>query len=289
MKPKGTLIAIGGSIEKDIDKIDDRLKADFGKEVILKEIIKHAGGTDSRFEIITTATDLPGEAGDEYREIFSKLGVENLGILDIHARDSANSSSVAERIKKADILLFTGGDQNQIIDYLNETNAHDIIHDRYLNEELVIAGTSAGAAMMGEEMIEVGKETEVLMKNDLKMGKGLGFIKEILFDTHFIQRGRFERLAEAVADFPDKLGIGLDEDTGIVIKEGDECEIIGSGMVTLIDGSDFDYENYKKLKNGVPISLLNLKVHIMSPKDKYYINEKKAQSYHDERDYKRFS
>lgn len=286
MKPNGTLIAVGGSIEKDIEEIDDRLKADFGEEVILEEIIKHAGGKDSRFEIITSATDEPEEAGDEYREIFSQLGVENLDILYIQDRGSANSSQTLERIKKADVVLFTGGDQNQIIDYLIDTDAYNLIKDRYINEELVIAGTSAGAAMMGEKMIEEGKETEVLMKNDLIMGTGLGFIKEILFDTHFIQRGRFERLAEALAEFPDKLGIGLDANTGIVIKEGNVCKVIGSGMVTLIDGSDFDYDNYQKLKDETPLSLLNLKVHVMSVDDTFYINEKKAQAQYDERDYK---
>ncbi len=289
MKPKGTLIAIGGSIEKDIDEIDDRLKADFGKEIILEEIIKHAGDNNSRFEIITSATDEPNEAGDEYREIFGKLGIENLGILDIHGRDSANSNGTEERIRKADVLLFTGGDQNKIIDSLKDTKTHDLIHNRYLNDKFIIAGTSAGAAMMGEEMIAKGKKGEALMKNDLKMDKGLGFIKEVLFDTHFIQRGRFERLAEAVAVFPSKLGIGLDENTGIVIKEGNVCEIIGSGMVTLIDGCDFDYENYQKLKDGSPVSLLNLKVHIMSAHDEYFISEKKARANFDRRDYKRSS
>ncbi len=289
IKPNGKLIAVGGSIEKDIEEIDDRLKADFGEEVILEEIIKHAGGKDSRFEIITSATDEPEEAGDEYRKIFSQLGVENLDILYIQDRGSANSSQTLERIKKADVVLFTGGNQNQIIDYMIDTDAYNLIKDRYLNEELVIAGTSAGAAMMGEKMVEEGKETELLMKNDLNMGTGLGFIKEILFDTHFIQRGRFARLAEALAEFPDKLGIGLDANTGIIIKEGNICKVIGSGMVTLIDASDFDYDNYQKLKDETPLSLLNLKVHVMASNDTYYINEKKAQAHYDERDYKRSS
>jgi len=286
MKPKGILIAIGGSVEKDIDKIEEKLKADFSKEVILKEMIKHAGGDKSRFEIITSATDMPEEAAEVFTDIFEKMGDINIGVLDIHDRDCANKPENLKRIEQADLLLFTGGDQNQIIDYLKDTKTHELLCDRYINDDFVIAGSSAGAAMMGEKMIVAGKKEQVLKKNDLEVGDGLGFIKEILFDTHFIQRGRFERLAEGISVFPEKIGIGLGEDAAMVIKNGDECEVIGSGMVSIIDGSNFDSDEYDKLKDGSVISLPNLKVHILSPQDKFYIREKKAESINDSRDYK---
>jgi cyanophycinase len=286
MTPKGKLIAIGGSVEKDIDKIEKKLKADFRKEVILDEMIRHAGGNKSRFEIITSATDEPEEAAEVFTDIFKKMGGVNLGVLDIHDRQCANDPENLKRLEQANLLLFTGGDQNQIIDYLKDTKTHELISVRYKNDDFVIAGSSAGAAMMGEKMIEAGKKSHVLKKNDLKTGEGLGFIKELLFDTHFIQRGRFERLAEGISVFPDKLGIGLGEDTAMVIENGNECEVIGSGMVSVIDGNEFDYDHYEKLKDGSVISLINLKVHILSPHDKFYIRERKAESVNDSRDYK---
>lgn len=286
MEPRGKLIAIGGSVEKDINKIKEKLKADFRKEVILEEMIKHAGGNNSRFEIITSATNKPEEAAEAFKDIFKKMGGVNLGALDIHGRDCANDPENLKRLEQANLLLFTGGDQNQIIDYLKGTKTHELLCERYMNDDFVIAGSSAGAAMMGEKMIEAGKKNQVLTKNDLETGDGLGFIKPILFDTHFIQRGRFERLAEGISVLPDKIGVGLGEDAAMVIKDGNECEVIGSGMVSIIDGSKFDVDHYKKLKDGSVISLLNLTVHILSPQDKFYIRERKAESINDSRDYK---
>lgn len=289
IKPKGKLIAIGGSVEKDIHKIEERLKADFKKEVILEEMIRHAGGNKSRFEIITSATDHPREAAETFRDIFKKMGGVNLGVLDIHDRACASDPENLKRLEQANLLLFTGGDQNKIINYLKDTKAHELLGERYNNDDFVIAGSSAGATMMGEKMIVAGKKNQVLMKCDLKTGDGLGFIKPVLFDTHFIQRGRFERLAEAISVFPDKIGVGLSEDAALVIKDGNECEAIGSGMVSIIDGSEFDIDHYNRLKDGSVISLLNLTVHILSPHDKFFIRERKAESFNDSRDYKQIN
>ncbi|CAN5478154.1 cyanophycinase [soil metagenome] len=284
-KPKGTLIAIGGNEKKKFKNLDERFQTDFGEGVILHDINKHAGGSESRIEVITSASAIPDEVGKKYRDTFKKLGVKNVGILDIRDRDMANSPKTIQVIKESDAVLFSGGDQSKISRIIKHTKSHELLEDRYLNEEFVIAGTSAGAMVMADEMIAGGRNGNVLKKNDIKMSKGLGLLKEAIIDSHFIHRGRFGRLAEAVALYPDKLGIGLGEDTGLIITEGNVCEIIGSGMVILFDGSKFDYNQSRKLKSHVPISLANLKVHVLAPKDKYYIREKKADIHYNPQNY----
>ncbi len=277
--PEGTLIAIGGNEEKEFTKIDEKFQPDFGEGGILHHIIKHAGGPESRIEVITSATVIPKVVGEKYIETLRKLGANNVGVLDIRDREIADTSKVLKRIEDADAILFSGGDQSQISHFIKDTRLHELILDRYVNEKLVIAGTSAGAVVMAEKMITGGRNANVLRKSDLKMGEGIGLMKQVIFDSHFIRRGRFGRLAEATACYPDKLGIGLGEDTGVIITEGNICEIIGSGMVVLFDGSKLSFNQYHNLKENMAVSLANLTVHIMATGDKYYIREKKAEIY----------
>lgn len=286
MKPKGTLIAIGGNEEKEFTRIDERFHTDFGEGGILHHIIKHAGGPKSRIEVITSASDIPKIVGEKYWETFMNLGAENVGVLDIRDRNLANSSKVLKRIEDADAVLFSGGDQSQISRFIKDTKTHELICDRFKNEEFILAGTSAGAVVMSDDMITGGRPGNILKKNDLKMGKGLGLMKQVIFDSHFIRRGRFGRLAEAVAKYPTKLGIGLGEDTGLIITEGNVCEIIGSGMVVLFDGSNFKFNDYSDLKDNAAVSLANLTVHVLATQDKYYIREKKAEIDYEHRHHK---
>ena len=152
---------------------------------------------------------------------------------------------------------------------------HDIIIDRAQNEPVVIAGTSAGAMAMSNEMIAGGSSTEALLKGAVKMVRGLGLIPQLIFDSHFIKRGRFGRLAEAVAKFPSLLGVGLAEDTGMIIKNCNEFTIIGSGMVILFDPGKLIHNNEKILEEGTPMSMSNLVVHILSNGDQFMIDERK--------------
>jgi cyanophycinase len=163
---------------------------------------------------------------------------------------------------------------------------HQLICKRYQNERFTIAGTSAGAVAMSDEMISGGRNGTIIRKNDLKMGKGLGLMPGVIFDSHFINRRRFGRLAEAVALHPEKLGVGLGEDTGVIIREGNILEIIGSGIVVIFDGSNLNYSQYDKLRSRVPISLANLTVHILSTQDRYNIREKVARIHYDARHHK---
>lgn len=286
-KPKGTLIAIGGNERKNFTNLDERFQTDFGEGVILHDLNHLAGGLDSRIEVITSASSIPEEVGKKYSDTFKKLGVKNVGILDIRDRIMANSPETLKVIEEADAVLFSGGDQSKISKVFKDTKSHELLVDRYLNDKFVIAGTSAGAMVMSDEMITGGRNGNVLKRNDLKMGKGLALLSEAIIDSHFIRRARFGRLAEAVAVFPDKLGIGLGEDTGIIITDGDVCEIIGTGMVILFDGSELEYNQSQNLKKHIPISLSNLRVHILAPKDKYIISEKRAEIHFNPQNYQK--
>ena len=172
--------------------------------------------------------------------------------------------------------MFSGGDQSKITKKIGYTKIHGILQERYQKEEsFVIAGTSAGAMAMASEMISGGSAKESFIKGAVRMRQGLGLIEQLTIDTHFIKRGRFGRLAEAVAKFPQIIGIGLAEDTGLVIKDN-AAEVIGSGMVIIFDGRKLEHNNEKILKPGTPMSLTNLKTHVLSNGDRFNIKKKKV-------------
>lgn len=281
--PKGTLIAIGGNEQKKLKKTEESFQSHFGEGFILQDIINNSEVSKPKIEVITTASEIPGIVGKKYKETFLRLGVEDVGILDIRERNQADQSSTLNRIGNADIILFSGGDQSRISRIIKDTLTHTLLQKRYQNEKFTIAGTSAGAVVMSEEMISGGRNGTIIRKNDLKMGKGLGLMREIIFDSHFIKRHRFGRLAEAVAMYPDKLGVGLGEDTGVIVRDGNILEIIGSGMVVIFEGSNLTHNQYGKLKKRIPVSLSNLTVHILATKDRYYIQEKSAKIHYDVR------
>lgn len=284
--PRGTLIAIGGNEQKKFRKTEEGFQSTFGEGFILQDIINNSEVSEPRIEVIPTASEIPELVGEKYKETFLRLGVENVGILDIRDRNEADEPSTLDRIKRSDIILFSGGDQSKISRIIKDTLTHKLLSVRYQNEKFIIAGTSAGAVVMSEEMISGGRNGTILRKDDLKMGKGLGLMNEVIFDSHFTKRHRFGRLAEAVARYPDKLGVGLGEDTGVIIREGNILEIIGSGMVVIFDGSNLEHNQYGKLRNRIPVSLANLTVHILATQDRYNIREKVARIHYDTRHHK---
>jgi cyanophycinase len=172
--------------------------------------------------------------------------------------------------------MFSGGDQSKITNKIGGTEIHEIIKYRYKNEKgFVVAGTSAGAMMMSQEMIAGGSATESFIKGAVKMYKGLGLVPGLIIDTHFIKRGRFGRISEAVAQFPKLIGIGLAEDTGMIIKNK-RCRVIGSGMVIIFDGRRLKHNKHKILTEGTPMSLTGMRTHILSNSDSFHIEKKKV-------------
>jgi cyanophycinase len=165
--------------------------------------------------------------------------------------------------------MFTGGDQLRLTSILGGTSFHDILLEKYKNEDFIYAGTSAGAAAASNNMIYQGSSHEALLKGEVKISSGLGLIDDVIIDTHFVQRGRIGRLFQAVVGNPKTLGIGLGEDTGLLITNGFQMEAIGSGLVILVDGKQIKDTNLTEVELGQPISINNFVVHVMSMNDKY--------------------
>ena len=275
-KGKGTLIPIGGNEDKGIDE-NEMYTLEFIDEGILYHVVKEAGGIDAKIVIIPTASSIPVEVGENYIEAFTTLGCKNLTVLDIRTKKDSEKQESIDLIKSANCIMFSGGNQSKITDKIGGTTIHNILIDRYKNESgFVIAGTSAGAMAMAKQMIAGGSATEAFVKGAVSMYKGLGLIPELIIDTHFIRRGRFGRQSEAVAKHPDLIGIGLAEDTGMIIKNGNDCTVIGSGMAIVFDGSKLTHNNEKILEEGTPMTMANLTVHVLSNSDHYDIKNRKV-------------
>ncbi len=281
MKPKGILIIVGGAVdkgsftEKNFDK-DVKNNLNFFEAGILQRILKESkNGKDSLIEIITTASKIPHEVGPEYAKAFEFLGATNVQVLNIEKREEANSDEYVSRLKDADIVMFTGGDQLRLTSILGGSRFHDLLMDKYNNEHFVVAGSSAGAAAASSTMIYQGSSSEALLKGEIKITQGLGFIDDVIIDTHFVHRGRIGRLFQAVVSNPRVLGIGLGEDTGLLIKDATNMEAIGSGLVILVDGRNIRDTNITQIEMGAPISIEHLVVHVMSMHDHYDLKEHK--------------
>ncbi|MBK8954532.1 MAG: cyanophycinase [Saprospiraceae bacterium] len=273
MDYKGTLIPVGGNEDKGTG-LNEMYTMDFIEQGILSRILKESGGKDARVVVITSASSIPVEVGDNYCKAFSALGCDQVNIIDIRRRSEAQSKAYYKAIEEADCVMFSGGDQSKITKYLANTSIHELLHLKLKRESFVLAGTSAGAMAMSLQMISGGSTSDSMQKGNVRMALGMGFLEQGIIDTHFIQRGRFGRLAEAVARFPQILGIGLAEDTGIVIKKGNLCEVIGSGMVILFDARQLSHNRYEDLEPGTPMSLSNLTTHILANGDKFNIRER---------------
>lgn len=273
------MVSVGGAEDKgtDLEKgIIERNRLNFFELGILSNIINLTKGHgDPLVEVVTTASSIPDEVSAKYIEAFMKLGCKKIGHIRIRNREDAMSSEYIERIKKCNCVMFSGGNQLRLSSIFGGTEFLDIIKHRYQAEHFVIAGTSAGAMAMSNTMIYEGSADNAHLKGEVKITTGLGFIHNVIIDSHFDKRGRFNRLAQAVSAYPGAIGIGLGEDTGVIISNGNELKAIGSGSVAIIDGKFIDYNNIADIEIGKPISVENIIVHLMSCGDSYNIKTRK--------------
>lgn len=278
MTPKGKLIAIGGAEDKgtDLEKGEfHRNNLNFFELGILRRVVEEAGGVNARIEVITTASMIPHEVGEGYLDAFGKIGCTNIGVMHIRTRQDTLNPEYMERLRACDAVMFSGGNQMRLSVTDGGTDFLALMKKRYLEEDFLIAGTSAGAMAMSSTMIYEGNATRAHLKGEVKMTAGLGFISSVIIDSHFEKRGRFGRLAQAVASNPSCIGIGLGEDTGMLITEGDKMEAIGSGLVMIVDGHDILHSNIADIPDGNPISIENLKVHFCENGNGYIVSERK--------------
>jgi cyanophycinase len=193
----------------------------------------------------------------------------------IRNREDANKKAYLDRIRMADGVMFSGGNQMRLSTIYGGTEFLSVIHERYQKESFVVAGTSAGAMAMSQTMIYEGNATRAHLKGEVKITTGLGFMSNVIFDSHFEKRGRFGRLAQSVATNPSCIGIGLGEDTGMLVTEGNRMEAIGSGLVIIIDGHSMRHTNVADIPEGNPLSIEHLVVHFCEKGNGYLVRERR--------------
>jgi len=285
MIPKGKLFIIGGHEERgdqeekgdpeESIKVVKRVKG-YEPFEILGALINKTKGSDAFIEIITSASSVPEEIAAGYLKAYQKENYANIGFFHMGKLSKAEEEYYIDRINRAHAVFFTGGDQVRLVSEIGGTEVLKAIAKRYFEDEnFILAGTSAGAMSLSNIIIENGLIGEVLFKDDLQIGKGLELIQNVIVDTHFIQRGRFARLAQAVIQNPSCLGIGLSENTSLFITGENEAECKGSGMVIIIDGSELGGNNGATANDNTAIVAENLKVHILADGCKYFLKDKK--------------
>jgi len=246
---RGTLVIIGGA--------EDRQ----GDCVVLREFIRCSGGMKARIAVMTAATGMPREVGDEYIQIFKRLGAESVQLVHTPDRRDSECEIAIGVIEQATGIFFTGGDQSRIVDFIKGSPLCDAIRKQH-EAGTVIGGTSAGAAMMPDQMIVGGASVSNPSIDAVSMGPGMGFLPGIIVDQHFAQRGRLGRLLAALVLEPAVLGLGIDEDTAIIVN-GDEYEVVGQGGITVVDESDATHNNLEGLLKDEAIAVCGVKLHIL--------------------------
>lgn len=262
MVPKGRLFIIGGKEDKNGTSPEMEKSNDFTPREILKHL---AESPDDRIEIITTASKEPESIQETYRKTLNEIGYRNFDFLHICDTEPIHEDFHSKRVSQAKTVFFTGGDQNRICEIIKDSAINTLLHEKYMNEKgFTIAGTSAGAMCMPEIVICEAENGEAILDNDIRLTAGLNLINNCIIDTHFIHRGRFGRLAHAVILNCNCWGLGLGEDTALMIEEGNMATCKGSGMVLVINAQDVEQTNIDSVKEGDPIYADNLKVHILT-------------------------
>ena len=258
---QGLLMAIGGAE----DKVRER--------VILRAFVEAAGGADANLVVLATASEL-AETGDRYAGIFESLNADTVEVLRVRSREDAldAGSGVIDLLEFASGLFITGGSQLRISVALGGTEIARTIRRRHA-EGMVVAGTSAGAAILSEHMISMGDSGATPRRRLVQMAKGLGLAPEIVIDQHFRQRDRLGRLVTALSYNPGPLGIGVDEDTAAVI-DGDELRVIGSGAVTVLDASAVRHTDSSEVRRGQAVAMLGLKLDFLTSGCRYDLRQR---------------
>lgn len=279
MIPQGKLLIIGGHEEKGEEEqslnVAKRVKG-YEPFEILGSLISKTAGTKGLIEIITSASAIPKEMEQWYLNAYKSAGFHNVGFLHMEKWTEQEEDAYLERVQKAHAVFFTGGDQSKLVKAIKNTPVLMAIKKKYLEDkDFILAGTSAGAMSLSNIIIRNGLIGEVLFKDDLEIGEGFGLIHDVIVDTHFIQRGRFARLAQAIIQNPHCLGIGLSENTSLLIAGENEAECKGSGMVIIIDAGSMGENNGNVASGNVAIVAENLKVSILADGCRYFLKDKK--------------
>jgi cyanophycinase len=255
--PKTSRLVIVGGAE---DRLQDR--------VILRKFVDYCGGGQARIRVITAASGDPEGVWQSYQNVFQALGVEDVQRLAIDDRDSAHAAPLQDEILRADGIFMSGGDQSKLMDTLWDTPAYQSLHKSFHLNRCCIGGTSAGAAVMSRHMIAQGPAVLRPSKEAVDTDIGLGLLSQAVVDQHFSERRRLARLLSTLAMRPDLLGLGIDEDTAVVIERGEALEVIGKGTVTVVDPSQMQ-SNVNELGTLEQIEMLGVQLHVLPAGQRY--------------------
>lgn len=250
-KTIGKIVAIGGGEDKTLD----------GQ--ILRRVLDLAPPDRRDVAMITTASGIPDEVFAAYDEVFGQIGASAVHHIDVRDRADAFKPEYVEKVEKAGVVFMSGGDQLRLTNVLGASPLLTAIRDSR-DKGGVLAGTSAGAAVMSATMIYTGSATDALRKGGVRMSAGLGFIDGVVIDSHFLERGRFTRLMEVGATNPEFVGIGLGEDAAVIVHEGGILEAIGSGHVVVVDCSGPGFSDVAALSGSQPIALSHVVMHALT-------------------------
>ena len=273
--PQGTLLIIGGAESKGKDPEHHEAPKGYHPLDILKCFTELLRTKEAAIEVITSAAQEGSESFQKYKRVFKKLGHDNVKHIHHYNRKEVmeDDEDLKERIKNADGFFFAGGDQLLLSSLYGGTPFLTMLKEKYIKQKIVVAGTSAGAMALSTPMIYASSTETEQITSEIKITTGLEFLKDVCIDTHFVHRGRFIRLAQVIATNPTSIGIGIDEDTALIIRNGIDAEVQGSGVVIIMEGFDISYTNVNGKPQEPPISIRDIKLHILAPFDKYTIRQ----------------
>ncbi len=257
----GPLVIVGGAEDKK------------GECRILRRFVELGGGKNARVLVITVATELPVEVGAEYIEVFERIGVGDVRTFDVSKRDAANLDSAVKMIENASCIYFTGGDQLRITKLLGGTRVDAALHEA-AHRGVTLGGTSAGASMMSSTMIVEGEAETNPRVSIVDMAPGMEFLDGVVIDQHFAQRGRLGRLLSAVAQYPHHLGLGIDENTAVIVQNH-VLEVIGEGAVSIVDAGSVTYSNLDSVSRDESLALCDVKLHTLPEGCGFELRERK--------------
>jgi cyanophycinase len=254
-----TLIIIGGK--------EDRT----GEKVVLTEVANRIG--KGKLVVTTVATDEAEDVFAEYRTAFHDLGVKEVVHLCVDERVQAKEEERVALLDRANGVFFTGGDQLRVTSQIGDTPTFERIKQIY-RDGGVIAGTSAGAAIMSDTMIVSGNGDESPKANGVRLAHGLAFLSEVIVDQHFAERGRIGRLLGVVAQNPLCLCLGIDEDTGIIVENNQRFFVVGKGSVYVVDGREVITSNVTEAEDDAQLSVFGVKLHLLAPGEGFDLNQR---------------
>ncbi|MBX0289035.1 cyanophycinase [Hymenobacter sp. HSC-4F20] len=269
--PKGKLLLIGGHEHKGDTLEEDEQAArnvNFAPEAILRRLAEEIGNRGP-LVVIPTASEEAEEAGQDYVRAFHRLNGPPVEVLNIKSRTEANDSARLRVLEEAGGVLFTGGDQLRLTALLGGTDLQRCLHRRYSNDDFIVAGTSAGATAMSTPMIYQGRNDAGMLKGEIHITTGLELLHDVAVDTHFVARGRIIRMAQILATNPACLGLGLEEDTAVLVTEGRELEVLGSGLVVILDARSCSSTNIHEIAPNTPFTMRGIDLHLLAAGEQY--------------------